>query len=286
MDFLHFLPKRKPDSHKGDYGHVLVVAGSRGYTGAAYFTSQSAILSGSGLVTLAVPEPIYPILATKLNEVMVRSFSATQEGGFSKSALTGIQVCAEKTDVLAIGPGLSIHPQTSVLVRELLVQEKKPIMLDADGLNAFAKKTRLFHRHQSGLILTPHAGELARLVETNPQAIQSQRSYCAAQYAKEWNVVLVLKGNRTIVTSPDGKVYENSTGNPGMATGGSGDILTGIIASFVGQKIPLYSAACLGVYVHGLAGDLAAKEKGEYSLIASDILDKIPEAIKTVIRDS
>lgn len=282
MNFSQILPKRKLDSHKGDYGHVLIVAGSLGYTGAAYLTAQSAIRTGSGLVTLAVPDSIYSILAIKLTEVMVRPFASTREGGFSKSALPGIQALADKVDAVAIGPGLSVHPQASRLVRELVAHLRKPIVLDADGLNAYENREKLLRKHNPSLILTPHPGEFGRLIHQSLDAIQAERVNLAKQYAEQWRAILVLKGHRTVAASPEGEIYENQTGNPGMATGGSGDLLTGIIASLIGQKVPPYSAACLGVYLHGLAGDLAAKEKGEHGLIAGDILDKIPEAIAGV----
>ena len=283
MDFSKFLPKRNPDTNKRDYGSVLVIAGSVRYTGAAYFTSHAAIRTGCGLVTLAVPETVYPILVSKLNEVMVRSFSAIPEGGFSKRALLGIKEDANGSDVLAIGPGLGRHSQTGVLVKNLILEVRKPIVLDADGLNAFEGKEKLLRRHAGPLIITPHTVELARLIGQSKEEILSQKVLLCKRLAESLKGVVLLKGNRTLVVSPDGTLYENSSGNPGMATAGSGDVLTGMIASLVAQKIPLYESACLGAYLHGVAGDLAAKEKGEYGLIASDILDKIPEAIKTVV---
>lgn len=282
MDFSKLIPKRNPDTDKRDYGRVLVVAGSPGYSGAAYFTSFAAIMTGSGLVILAAPETIYPILAVKLNEVIVRSFSAIPGGGFSKRALIGIKEEADQADVLAVGPGLSRHPQTAALVKDLLLGINKPVILDADGLNAFEGREKALRRHRGPLVVTPHQGEFARLTGKSREEIQSQKTSLVKQFAETTGAVVLLKGNRTLVASPDGELYENQSGNPGMATAGTGDILTGIIASLAGQKILLYAAACLGAYLHGTAGDLAAKEKGEYGLIASDILDKIPQAIKTV----
>lgn len=282
MDFKKFLPKRNPDTDKRDYGRVLVVAGSPGYIGAAYFTSAAAMRTGSGLVVLAAPETVYPILAAKLNEVIVRSFSAIPGGGFSKRALIGIKEEANQADVLAIGPGLARHPQTAALVKDLILEVNKPVILDADGLNAFEGREKALRRHRGPLVMTPHQGEFARLTGKSKEEIQSQKTSLVKQFAETTGGVVLFKGHRTLVASPDGMLYENQSGNPGMATAGSGDVLTGMIASLVGQKIPLYQAACLGAYLHGAAGDLAAKEKGEYGLIAGDILDKIPQAIAGV----
>lgn len=282
MDFSKLLPKRNPDTDKRDYGRVLVVAGSPGYSGAAYFASSAAIRTGSGLVILAAPETVYPILAVKLNEVIVRSFSAIPGEGFSKRALIGIKEETNQADVLAIGPGLGHHPQTAALVKDLILEINKPVILDADGLNAFEGREKALRRHRGPLVVTPHQGEFARLTGKSKEEIQSQKTSLVKQFAETTGAVVLLKGNRTLVASPDGELYENQSGNSGMATAGAGDVLTGMIASLVGQKIPLYVAACLGAYLHGVAGDLAAKEKGEYGLIAGDILDKIPQAIAGV----
>ncbi len=282
MDFTKLLPKRNPDTDKRDYGRVLVVAGAPGYSGAAYFAASAAMRTGSGLVVLAAPETVYPILAVKLNEVIVRSFSAVDGGGFSKRALIGIKEEANQADVLAIGPGLGRHPQTAALVKDLILEVNKPVILDADGLNAFEGREKALRRHRGPLAVTPHIGEFARLTGKSKEEIQSQKTFLVKQFAEEIRGVVLLKGHRTLIASPDGILYENQSGNPGMATAGAGDVLTGMIASLAGQKIPLYESACLGAYLHGTAGDLAAQEKGEYGLIAGDILDKIPQAIAGV----
>ncbi len=282
MDFTKLLPKRKPDTDKCDYGRVLVVAGAPGYSGAAYFASSAAMRTGSGWVILAAPETVYPILAVKLNEVIVRFFSAIPGGGFSKRALIGIKEEADQADVLAIGPGLARHPQTAALVKDLILEINKPVILDADGLNAFEGREKALRRHRGPLVMTPHQGEFTRLIGKSKEEIQSQKTSLVKQFAETTGAVVLLKGHRTLVASPDGELYENQSGNPGMATAGAGDVLTGMIASLVGQKISLYAATCLGAYLHGVAGDLAAKEKGEYGLIAGDIVDKIPQAIKAV----
>ncbi|MFA6321467.1 MAG: NAD(P)H-hydrate dehydratase [Candidatus Omnitrophota bacterium] len=273
------FPKRRADSHKGDFGHVLVVAGSAGYTGAAYLASQAAIRSGSGLVTLAVPENIYTILAAKLTEVMVRPFAGTKDGSFALKAEGDLLRFAGKCNSFAIGPGLSQDKETARLVRSLVSRLDGQVVLDADGINAFSGYSDDLKDRKSRLILTPHPGELSRLTGRSVEQIQKNRNDIALSLADEYNIVLVLKGHETVVADPNGQIYINGTGNPGMASGGVGDVLTGIVAAFLAQGVDAFSAAMLGVYFHGLAGDVAAKEKGALSLIATDLLDKLPEVL-------
>ncbi|MBI4974326.1 MAG: NAD(P)H-hydrate dehydratase [Candidatus Omnitrophica bacterium] len=279
-EILTNFPKRSPDSHKGDFGHVLVIAGSSGYTGAAYLTSQAAIRSGSGLVTLAIGKSLYQVMATKLTEVMVRVFFETKDYSLSLLAERDLVNFGERCDAIAIGPGISQNKETQNLIRNLVTKFTKPIILDADGINAFAGHLDMLKKAQAQLILTPHPGEMARLVAKDIEEVKKDRNDIALKFANEYNTVLVLKGHNTIVANPKGEFYINETGNPGMATGGVGDILTGIIASFVGQGLDAYTASVLGVYFHGLAGDLALKEKGALSLIATDLLNKLPEVLK------
>jgi len=278
------LLKRKPDTHKGDYGHVFALAGSAGLTGAAYLTSQAAITSGSGLVTLGIPKSLNPIMARKLIEVMARPLAETKSQSLSLKAFAEIKKFCDKIDVLAIGPGLSQNSQTQALARKVISKINKPMVIDADGLNALAGHLNLLRGQRAEdrgqKILTPHPGEMARLIGKSRSYVQENRKKVAKEFAKKYNVILVLKGHRTVVASPDGKTYINRTGNPGMASGGVGDVLTGMIASFLGQGLPAFDAARFGVYVHGLAGDLAAKEKGQLGMVASNIIEKIPEAIK------
>ncbi len=274
------FPKRSAESHKGDFGHVLVVAGSYGYTGAAYLTSQAAMLSGSGLVTLAIGKSLYPVMAEKLTEVMVRPFFETRDSSLSLLAEKDLITFSEKCDVIAIGPGISQNKETQQLVRNLVAKINKPIVLDADGINAFVGYKDAFKRTKDRLVLTPHPGEMARLIEKNIEEIQKDRKAVALNFANEYNTVLVLKGHNTVVANAAGELYINETGNPGMATGGVGDILTGMIASFIGQGMDAFDAAALGTYFHGLAGDMSAKEKGVLSLIATDLLNKLPEVLK------
>jgi len=273
------FPKRRSDSHKGDFGHVLVVAGSSGYTGAAYLASQAAIRSGAGLVTLAIPEGLYVIMAAKLTEVMVRPFAGTKDDSLSLGAEKDLLCFAEKCNSFAIGPGLSQNKETARLVRGLVAKLKGPVVLDADGINAFCGHVDEFKKAGRTLILTPHPGELSKLTGKSVGEIQKNRKDIACELAGEYNIVLVLKGHNTVVAGPGGQVYINETGNPGMASGGVGDVLTGVIAAFLAQGVESFNAAVLGVYFHGLAGDMALKEKGPLGLIATDLLDKLPEAL-------
>jgi NAD(P)H-hydrate epimerase len=282
-EILKNFPKRAPDSNKKDFGHVLVIAGSSGYTGAAYLTSQAAILSGSGLVTLAVGKGIYPIMAQKLTEVMVKPFFETRDCSLSLLAEKELLNFSERCTCAAIGPGISQNKETQGLVRSLLGKLGKPVVLDADGINAFAAgHVDSLKKVTAPLILTPHIGEMARLLEKDIDEVKNNRKDIALEFAHQYNIVLVLKGHETIVVGPDGALYVNATGNVGMATGGTGDVLTGMIASFVGQGMGAFYAAAAGVYFHGLAGDLAAKEKGPLSLVATDLLNKLPEVLKTL----
>jgi len=275
------LPKRRNSTHKGDYGHVLVLAGSRGLTGAAYLTSQAALLSGSGLVTLGIPESLNAVMARKLTEVMTLPLPETREATLSPLAYSKIAKFIKRVDAVAIGPGLSRNAGTVKLVQRLTKGLRKQFVLDADGINAFIGKKNLLKK-AARAVITPHPGELGGLLGKKTSEIQKNRLILAKTFANEYNKILVLKGNKTVVAQPDGKCYINTTGNPGMASGGTGDVLTGIIVSLIGQGIELFRAASLGVYVHGLAGDLAVKEKGQISLIATDLLKKLPEAFRKI----
>ncbi len=281
-DIRKLLPNRRPDTHKGDYGHVFVIAGSAGMTGAAALTSMGALLSGSGLVTLGIPKSLNPILAAKLTEVMTKPLPETDDQTLSEGAFSKIIKFAEKVNCVAIGPGLSRNSGTEKLVNELVVSLDKPMVLDADGINALEGNASILSSVKAPIVITPHPGEMARLVSLSREAIVKAKEKVAKNFASKYNVVCVLKGHRTVVAGPGGKAYVNLTGNPGMASGGVGDVLTGMIASFIGQGIKPFDAAKLGVFLHGLAGDLAAKEKGEISLIASDVLSKLPQAIKLI----
>ncbi|MFA5143851.1 MAG: NAD(P)H-hydrate dehydratase [Candidatus Omnitrophota bacterium] len=274
------FPIRPLDSSKADFGHVLVVAGSAGYTGAAYLSSQAAVRSGGGLVTLAVPESLHCIMAAKLTEVMVKSCPETKERSLGIDAEGGLLRFAGRCNSFAIGPGLSRNNQTARLVRKLVAKLDRPIVLDADGINAFDGYAGELKKARGPLVLTPHPGELARLTGESIAKIERFRKDVALETAREYNIVLVLKGHNTVVAGPRGEFYINRTGNPGMASGGVGDLLTGIIAAFVAQGVEPFDAAALGTYFHGLAGDLAVRDKGSLGLIATDLLDKLPEVLK------
>ncbi|MDD5436058.1 MAG: NAD(P)H-hydrate dehydratase [Candidatus Omnitrophica bacterium] len=281
-ELMKAVPKRRADSNKGDFGHVFVIAGSAGYTGAAYLASQAAVRSGSGLATLAIPGSLYGVMAAKLTEVMVRPYSETKERSFSLGAEGDLLRFAKKCNSFVIGPGLSQNKETGRLVRRLVAKLERPVVLDADGINSFCDAAAELKKSGGSLVLTPHPGELSRLIGKSVKEIQRNRKDVALQVAREYNIVLVLKGHDTVVAGASGRVYINKTGNPGMASGGVGDILAGVIAAFVAQGVETFSAAALGTYFHGLAGDMALKEKGPLGLIATDLLEKLPEALKVL----
>src|SRR5574337_969826 len=277
-DIAKILP-RKPDTHKGDYGRVLVLAGSSGMTGAACLCSSAALRAGAGLVTLGIPESLHGIVASKLTCVMTHPLPETHLKTLSELGRQDILDFSQRFDVVAIGPGLSQYLETRRLVLWLLQSLDRPIVLDADGINALADDPKILQQIKKQIVLTPHPGEMARLLGIpSTREIQSKRLEVSKMFVKgKNNATLVLKGHQTLVVNEE-KFYINKTGNPGMATAGAGDVLTGMIAAFLGQNYPPFEAAQLGVYLHGLAGDLAAQEMGEISIIATDILDKLPKA--------
>lgn len=274
------LPPRPPAAHKGDAGRVFLLAGSVGMSGAAALCVRGSLRVGAGLVTLGIPKSLHDPMAEKLTEAMLRILPETKEGSLSLQGLPEIASTIERMDAAAIGPGLSAHQQTKELVRQLLPKVAKPLVLDADGLNALAEDVGLLRKLPLPMILTPHPGEMARLTMLSAEQVQSDRERIASEFAKKHRVIVVLKGHATVVASYDGSVYVNDTGNPGMATGGCGDVLTGMIAGLLGQRLTPWDAARLGVYLHGLAGDMSAAERGEIGLLASDVADRIPLAIR------
>jgi NAD(P)H-hydrate epimerase len=271
------LPPRRADSHKGDYGRVLVLAGSRGMVGAAVLAGNAALRSGAGLVTIGTPQSAYPILAAKVTCCTTRPFPGTPAGTLSDRGRAEILRFAGSFDAIALGPGLGLHPSTTRLVRYLTLRVTKPMVLDADGLNALRGDVEILRRARAPRILTPHPGEMGRLACLTTAEVQKSRRLVAFRFAREYRAIVVLKGHRSVVS--DGRhVFVNPTGNPGMATGGTGDVLTGVIAALIGQQLSPYDAAALGACVHGLAGDIASKKFGEVSLIATDVLDCLPPA--------
>lgn len=249
-------------------------------TGAAHLAGMAALRAGAGLVTLGVPEAVYSVIARRELEIMTRSFKSTPQGTLALQDFSKIRKCYASQDVLAIGPGLSRNNSTQKLIRKILKDTDKPVVLDADGVNALSGFCGILDVRKAPTILTPHPGEFKGAFDLNVSDAGEDRKRKAKQVAKRFRSVLVLKGHRTVVASPDGKIYVNRTGNPGMATAGMGDVLTGIIAALLGQGLFVFEAACLGVYVHGLAGDLAAKKVGETSLIACDVLEMLPQAFR------
>lgn len=266
-----WLKPRKADGHKGTYGRVFIVAGSRGMVGAARLTAKGALRSGAGLVTLAVPDSILG-MAADLDEAMTRGLPDEGTGFLSEQALEQILEGCQNADILALGPGLTTSPETVSLVRKLLPRLTIPTVIDADALNALAGATDLIKEIQVPVVITPHPGEMARLLNVSIPEVQVNRLQIALDAVDKMRSVVVLKGAGTIIASPAGNVYINSTGNPGMATGGSGDVLTGIIAGLAGQGLKLELAAAAAVYIHGRAGDLAAGKLGQHSTLPGDIL--------------
>lgn len=272
------LPRRSPAAHKGMSGRVAVVAGSRGLSGAAAMAAEGALRAGAGLITLAAPGSLQDVLAIKLTEVMTRPLDETPAGTVSQDAVAEIAALAAGSDVLAIGPGLGRDASTMAAVRAVIESAECPLVIDADALYALAGYTDMLADCAALPVLTPHPGEMARLTGLSTQAVNADRVGVARQAALDWGSIVVLKGARTVIAFPDGEVYINTTGNAGMATGGTGDVLTGIIASLIAQGLSSHDAAVAGVYIHGLAGDIAAAS-GMVGMAATDVIKALPAAL-------
>ena len=279
-DVRGMLPERARDAHKRRCGSVLVVGASPGLTGAAALCAQAALRTGAGLVTLGVPEGVHDILEMKLTEVMTRPLPQTDRCTISLEAAGVITELSAGFDVLALGPGLSTDGDTPSAVRELVRKVPEPMVLDADGLNAMVGHSRLLEQRGDPLVLTPHPGEMARLMETDTTGVQSDRVAVAAQAAARWGAVVVLKGAGTVIAEPGGSVRINTTGNPGMSTAGMGDVLTGCIASFIAQGVDPFNAATLGAYYHGYAADLVSAMDGMIGMTAGDVVRHLPLALR------
>ena len=271
------LPRRDPAGHKGNFGKVLCVCGSVGYTGAPIFASRAAVRTGSGLVFLAVPKSVWPVAAVKSDETMPFPLPETADGKLSLLAEESIRQRASDCDAVLIGCGLGRDWQTDALVRNLLSIEK-PLVLDADGLNALGQSVELLQKRTAPTVLTPHEGEFLRLGGD----LSRGREAAAAAFSRNYGVYLVLKGHHTLVAAPDGCMAVNDTGNSGMAKGGSGDVLAGMLLSLLGQGCEAYDACCAAVWLHGRAGDLAAADKGERGMTPTDLLEQIPYAMKNL----
>jgi len=271
-DVRRTLPVRQPDSHKGTFGHVLVVAGSRGKTGAAALVAKAALRSGAGLATVAARADALDTIQAHSAEIM--GIPLEGSGPLGLGDLDALVAAAEGKDALVIGPGIPRGPETGALLGELLSRVDVPAVLDADALNAVAADLSVLQRAKGPVVLTPHPGEMARLTGRSTKEVQAHRLDVARQVATGLKVTVVLKGDRTLTSDPDGRVYVNTTGNPGMATGGSGDVLAGICGAFLAQAFPLPAAIWAAVYAHGLAGDLAAARRGRLGLVAGDIVEQ------------
>ena len=271
------LPRRDPAGHKGDFGKLLCVCGSVGYTGAPVFASRAAVRTGAGLVFLAVPEQAWPVVAVKSEEAMPFPLPETAEGRLSLLAEEPIRQRAASCDAVLIGCGLGRDRQTDALVRKLLDIDR-PLVLDADGLNALDGCPEQLQRRTAPTVLTPHEGEFLRLGGD----LSRGREAAAAAFSRKYGVYLVLKGHRTLVADPEGRLAVNETGTSGMAKGGSGDVLAGMIVSLLGQGCGAFDACCAAVWLHGRAGDRAAADKGERGMTPTDLLEQIPYAMKNL----
>jgi len=284
-DIGKFLPKRPIHSHKGTYGHLLVIAGSLGKTGAAQLCSLGGVRAGTGLVTLCVPYDLNQIIQTGLWEAMTVPLQSTAQGILSIDDYMVIAEALNNKQAVAVGPGIGAADETAELIMKLYQEVSLPMLIDADGLNILARDSSIISKAAGPRILTPHPGEMSRLTGLPTKEIQANRLQVAGDFAIKYKVYLVLKGAETIVCSPDGHQAINPTGNPGMAAGGMGDVLTGIIGGFMAQGMLPWQAACLGVYVHGLAADRLAEEISA-GYLASEVADEVPYAMKTLKRNS
>ncbi len=275
------LPHRAEDANKGDCGRVFIIAGSKGMTGAATLCGYAALRCGSGLVTVGTPKSEQSVLACKLTEAMTLALPC-RDGVLSSEAVKAAMAFAEKANAVAIGPGLGRGDGVNSVLSELIRTYKKTLIIDADGINELSGNIDILKEKKGEIILTPHPGEMSRLTGFSIEEIQSDRIGVASEFAQKHGVCLVLKGKDTVIADKDGRVVVNPTGNPGMATGGTGDVLCGVITAFAAQGLKPYDAAVLGAYIHGLAGDIACGSKGVYGLIASDVAESLPESIMMI----
>jgi hydroxyethylthiazole kinase-like uncharacterized protein yjeF len=278
-DFASLIGPRPAHSNKGKYGHVLVVGGSVGKAGSVAMAGMSALRAGAGLATVATPKSVLPTVAGFYPELMTEPLTETRAGTISAGAEARLDVLVQGKTVLAIGPGISRYPETAELVRTLVGKTNIPTVLDADGLNAFEGQTNELSGKGRVLVITPHPGEMGRLARCSTADVQKDRLGVARTFARQHELIVVLKGNRTLVVQPDGEAWVNTTGNPGMSTGGTGDILTGMVAAMIAQNPKdVLLAVCAAVHLHGLAGDVMRESVGEHSMVATDLLRGLPEA--------
>lgn len=277
------LPRRKNDTHKGNYGKAYIVAGSTGMTGAAMLTCEAVLRSGAGLLKVAIPQSLNSIMETRLIEAITVPLPELKKGVVGISDIEKIIKTMKESNVIAIGPGSGQTRELEEVLRNICEEATIPMVLDADALNSLAHRLDILNLLKTTAVLTPHIGEMARLTNLPIEEIQRNKIQIAIEFAKKWKVILILKGARTVVASPEGKIFINTTGNPGMATAGSGDVLTGIITGFLAQGVQPFDAAIAAVYIHGTAGDRAANRMGEYGLMAGDIVLELPLAIKEIV---
>lgn len=277
-DIRSLLPQRSVDTHKGDTGHVLVAAGSKGKTGAGALSAIAALRAGAGLVTLAVPEPLGPVVEGLALETMTMALPSTADGALSEAGADIILKNLAGKQCLAIGPGIGSLPETGRMVCRLVENSLSPMVMDADALNLIAQGPKILKNKKAEIVITPHPGEMARLVGTTSSDIQEDRIGHAKKFAKEFGVCVVLKGARTVIADPKGEIFINPTGNPGMASAGMGDALTGIIAGFIAQGHDILTASILGIYIHGAAADILMAESGQ-GFLASEVIDTIADVL-------
>ncbi|MBE0479760.1 MAG: NAD(P)H-hydrate dehydratase [Dehalococcoidia bacterium] len=274
------LPKRNEDTHKGDFGKALFIAGSTGYLGAPCFAALSFLKAGGGLSYLAAPRSISPFFANKASEVVLLPRTETNSGSLAADNLDSLLDFSTRVDFVVLGPGISLEAETQELARELAARIKAPLLLDGDGITAVVQAPEVIRSRPGPTILTPHSGEMARLTGMTADEVNADRIRTLQKTTRELNSTIVLKGAHSLIGFPDGRVYINTSGNPGMATAGSGDALTGAIAAMYGMGLPLEEAVRAGVFMHGLSGDLAAAEKGEDGITGQDIVEYLPNAVK------
>jgi len=272
------VPPRRKDSYKGTYGYLLVIAGSAGLTGAACLTCEAALRAGVGMVTLGIPRSLNLAMEARLTETMTRPLPETDSQSLSLQGLDEIQQLARRMQAVAVGPGLSTNSETQRLVRRIAAKVDLPMVIDADGLSALVGRFDVMRSREKETIFSPHLGEMSRLTGLSISEIEKNREQVAVTHASKWNVEVILKGAPSLVATADGAVYVNTTGNSGMSTGGSGDVLTGILAALLCQGVKAADAAILGTYLHGLAGDIAAKRFTEWGMVASDMIQCLPDA--------
>jgi hydroxyethylthiazole kinase-like uncharacterized protein yjeF len=283
QDLFEILPRRKRQSHKGTYGHVLVIGGAAGFAGAAALAGRGALRSGAGLVSLLVPQSMVPAILAAAPELMVHGAEETDIGSLSADSLSKWDKEIAEFDAILIGPGMTTHQDSGAIVEQVLKQATVPVVVDADALNACAGNLNILKSAGCPVVITPHPGEMARLCDCTTDDVQSGRTDMASKVSKEASVVVVLKGSGTVIASSEVPVSINLTGNPGMASGGTGDVLSGVIVSLLAQGIGPFDACRAGVYLHGLAGDRAAWRLSQTGMVAGDLIDELPGVFRDIV---